>query len=246
MMNRQKVWTLEILLLLLGLALILSSCTDFCGDSVCGSGSILSEKREVAYFHSIEIRGGCQVLFEKSMQQELIVEAEQNILPLIKTWVRDDGTLIIENERSYHSSRGVTVYASMLEIRRFAIIGAGKIVGEHPFSCGELSLLIDGAGKIEMNVNAEKVFSTINGGGHIVLSGSAEFHRVKINGAGNLDALSFVSSVYELTIIGAGYCHIYVTDVLDVVLAGAGIIYYKGEPKAINSQITGAGRLVKL
>jgi hypothetical protein len=245
-MRKQKVWTLEILLLLLGLVLILFSCSDFCDDSVCGPDSILSEKREVAYFHSIEIWGSCQVFFKKDVQQELTVEAEQNILPLIKTWVRDDGTLIIENERSYHSSRGVTVYASMLEIRRFAIIGAGKIVGEHPFSCGELSLLIDGAGKIEMNVNAEKVFSTINGGGHIVLSGSAEFHRVKINGAGNLDALSFVSSVYELTIIGAGYCHIYVTDVLDVVLAGAGIIYYKGEPKAINSQITGAGRLVKL
>jgi hypothetical protein len=245
-MNRQKVWTLEILLLLLGLVLILSSCSDFCGDSVCGSGSILSEKREVASFHSIEIRGGCQVLFEKGVQQELIVEAEQNILPLIKTWVRNDGTLIIESEGSYNSRRGVTVYASMLEIRNFFIIGAGKVVGQQPFSTRELTLLIDGAGNIEMDVNAENVYSTINGGGHIGLSGSAEFHRVKINGAGNLDALDFVTSVYELTILGAGYCHIHVTDVLDVVLAGAGVIYYKGEPKVINSQITGAGRLVKL
>jgi len=245
-MNRQKVWTLEILLLLLGLALILSSCSDFCGDSVCGSGSILSEKGEVAYFHSIEIRGGCQVLFEKGLQQELIVEAEQNILPLIKTWVRNDGTLIVESERSYSSRRGVTVYASMLEVRNFSIIGVGKVVGKQPFSTGELTLLIDGTGNIEMNVNAENVYSTINGGGYVGLSGSAEFHRVKINGAGNLDALDFVTSVYELTIIGAGYCHIHVTDVLELVLAGAGIVYYKGEPKVINSQITGAGKLVKL
>lgn len=245
-MKRQKVWTLEILLLLLGLVLIVSSCSDFCDDSVCGPGSILCEKREVAYFHSIEIRGGCQVFFEKDVQQELIVEAEQNILPLIKTWVRNDGTLIIESERSYDSNRGVTVYASMLEIRSFVIVGAGKIVGEQPFSCSELTLIIDGAGYIEMNVNAENVYSTINGGGHVCLSGSAEFHRVKINGAGNLDALDFMTSVYELTIIGAGYCHIYVTDVLDVVLAGAGVIYYKGEPKVINSQITGTGRLIKL
>jgi hypothetical protein len=245
-MRKQKVWTLEILLLLLGLVLILFSCSDFCDDSVCGPDSILSEKREVAYFHSIEIWGSCQVFFKKDVQQELTVEAEQNILPLIKTWVRDDGTLIIESEKSYDSNKGVTVYASMLEIRSFVIVGAGKFVGEQPFSCSELTLIIDGAGYIEMNVNAENVYSTINGGGHICLSGSAEFHRVKINGAGNLDALDFVISVYELTIIGAGCCHIYVTDVLDVVLAGAGVVYYKGEPRVINSQITGAGKLIKL
>jgi hypothetical protein len=246
MMNRQKVWTFEILLLLLGYVLIISSCSDFCGDSVCGSGSILSEKREVGYFHSIEIRGGCQVLFEKGVQQELIVEAEQNILPLIKTWVRNDGTLIIESERSYDSRRGVTVYASMLEIQSFVIVGAGKVVGQQPFATGELTLLIDGAGSIEMNVNTENVYSTINGGGHIYLSGSAEFHKVEINGAGILDALDFLTSVYELTIFGAGYCHIYVTDILDVVLAGAGIVYYRGTPEVINSQISGAGKLIKL
>jgi len=245
-MNRQKVWTLEILLLLLGIVLMVSSCSDFCGDSVCGSGSILSEKREVAYFHSIEIRAACQVLFEKDVQQELIVEAEQNILPLIKTWVRNDGTLIIENERCCDSIKGVTVYASLLEIRSFVIVGTGKVIGQQPFSTGELNLRLDGAGTIEMNVNTKNVYSTINGAGHIGLSGSAESHRVKINGAGNLDALDFVTSVYELTIIGAGYCHIYVTDVLDVVLVGAGVVYYKGEPKVINSQITGAGKLVKL
>jgi hypothetical protein len=245
-MNRQNVWTLKILLLLLGLALMVSSCSDFCGDSVCGSGSILSETREVAYFHSIEIRGGCQVLFEKGVQQELIVEAEQNILPLIKTWVRNDGTLIVESERSDDSSIGVMVYASMLEIRSFVIVGAGKVVGLQPFATGELTLLIDGAGSIEMNVNTENVYSTINGGGHIDLSGSAEFHKVEINGAGILDALDFVTSVYELTISGAGYCCIHVTNVLDVVLAGAGIVYYRGTPGVINSQISGAGKLVKL
>jgi hypothetical protein len=245
-MKKQKVTTLDILLLLLGLALIVSSCSDFCGDSVCGSGSILSEIREVAYFDSIEIRVCCQVLFEKGVQQELIVEAEQNILPLIKTWVRNDGTLIVESERSYDSRRGVTVYASLLEIRSFVIVGAGKVIGQQPFSTGELTLRLDGAGTIEMNVNAENVYSTINGTGHIGLSGSADFHNVKINGAGILDALDFVTSVYELTIIGAGYCHIHVTDVLDVVLAGAGIVFYRGTPEVINSQISGAGKLVKL
>jgi hypothetical protein len=245
-MKRKNVWTLEVLLLVLGLLFILSSCSNMGDDSEWGSGPVISEKREVAYFHSIEILGSCQVIFVKDVQQELIVEAEHNILPLINTWVRNDGTLIIESERSYKSKRGVTVYVSMLEIRRFAIIGAGKIVGEQPFSCDELFLNIDGVGKMEMHVSAKNVHTRINGSGDIFLKGQADFHRVEIIGAGNLDALDFVTSMYEITIAGAGSCHIYVTDELDVILAGAGIVYYKGNPEVINAQISGAGKLIKL
>ncbi|MDH4220688.1 MAG: DUF2807 domain-containing protein [Candidatus Aminicenantes bacterium] len=245
-MKRKNVWTLEVLLLVLGLLFILSSCSNMGDDSVWGSGPVISEKRDVAFFHSIEIQGSCHVIFVKDVHQELIVEAEQNILPLINTWVKHDGTLIIDSERSYKSKKGVKVYASMLEIRRFAIIGAGEIASKQPFSCDELFLKIDGAGKMDMHVKAKNVYTRINGSGDILLSGSADFHSIEIIGAGNLDALDFVTSVYEITIAGAGYCHIYVTDKLDVILAGAGIVYYKGNPEVINAQISGAGKLVKI
>jgi hypothetical protein len=245
-MKRRNDWTLEVIFVLLGLIFFLSSCSNMGSHGERGSGPVLSEIREVAHFHSIEIQGSCQVIFKKDMQQELVVEAESNILPLIKTWVRNDGTLIIENERNYSSDEGVMIHVSMQEIRRFDILGAAKLVGEQAFSCNDLSLTIEGAGKIEMHVDAANVTGRIAGSGHIFLAGSTNFHDFKIIGAGKLEALNFVTSSYKISIAGAGQCHIHVTKILDLILAGAGIVYYKGDPEVINPQITGAGSLLKL
>lgn len=245
-MKKQNNWTLEVLLLLLGVIFFLSSCSNMGSDWEWGSGPVVSETREVAQFHSIEIMGNCQVIFKKDVQQELVVEAESNILPLIKTWVRPDGTLIIQNEKNFHSDSGITIYASMCEVRRFDIIGAAKLVGEQPFSCSDLTLIIDGAGRMEMHVDAANLTGRIEGSGCISLAGSADSHDFEIIGAGQLEALNFVVSRYKITIAGAGKCEIHVTNILDVILAGAGIVCYRGNPEVINSQITGAGSLIKL
>ena len=245
-MKKQTSWTLEMLLLLFGLIFLVSSCSNLGSDGEWGSGPVLREVREVAQFHSIEILGNCQVIFRKDVQQELVVEAEANILPLIKTWVRNDGTLIIENEKDFHSNKGVTVYASMCEIRRFAIFGAAEIKGEHPFSCNDLNLSIEGAGKMQMHVDANNVISSIVGGGDISLAGRAGSHNFEIIGAGILEALDFSTSSCKIYIAGAGTCRIHVMDALYVVLDGAGVVFYKGNPAVIDSQITGVGALIKL
>lgn len=177
-------------------------------DSVYGSGVVVEEIREVDSFHSVDILGSCDLYFVKGATQELRVITEDNILPLILTWVRYDGTLIIESKGSYTSSVGIKVYVSMVEIRRFAISGSGSIIGESPFSPQELHLMIAGSGSLE--------------------------------------ALDFLVSCYDIQIPGSGECRIHVEDVLNVVIAGSGNVYYKGFPSVVNTTIVGSGDVIHL
>lgn len=235
------------LLVFLGIPLVfLCSCRNHCHDSVFGSRIVMEEVRTVPFFHSIEILGSCQLFFIKDVEQKLRLEAEHNILSLIRTCVRNDGTLVIDSKRSYESDIGVKIYASMREIRGFAIYGSATVEGEQPFSCGGLDLLISGSGNMIMDAAAQKVFSSITGSGCIFLTGSAGFHRVIISGSGNLGALDFITSRYEITISGSGDCRIHVKDELDVILSGSGSVYFTGEPEVIHSSISGSGRLIKI
>jgi hypothetical protein len=197
-------------------------------------------------FHSVEIRGSCDLYFAQSATQELRVIADDNILPLILTWVRHDGTLIIESKGSYTSSVGVKVYASMVEIRGFTISGSGSIIGESPFSPHDLHLTIAGSGNMHMNARAHKIWSSVVGSGNIHLAGRAEYHNVTIAGSGSLDALDFPVSCYDIQIPGSGECRIHVEDVLNVVIAGSGNVYYKGYPSVINTTIVGSGDVIHL
>lgn len=224
------------------------SCRNICCDdeTTYGSGVIVEEIREVPSFHSVEIRGSCDLYFIQSAIQELRVIADDNILPLISTWVRHDGTLIVESKGSYSSRAGVKVYVSMVEIRGFSIAGSGSIIGESPFSPRELHLVIAGSGSMHMNARAHKVWSAIAGSGSIHLAGKSQHHMVTIAGSGSLEALDFVVSSYDIQIPGSGECRIYVKDVLNVVIAGSGNVYYRGYPSVINTTITGSGNVIHL
>ncbi len=224
------------------------SCRNICcdNDNVYGSGVVAEEIREVDSFHSVEILGSCDLYFVKSATQELRVITDDNILPLIHTWVRHDGTLIIEANSSYTTRIGVKVYVSMVEIRGFSITGSGNIYGESPFFPRELHLLIAGSGSMRMDARAQKVWTSIVGSGHIQLAGRAEYHNVTIAGSGNLEALDFLVSCYDIQIPGSGECHIHVEDVLNVIIAGSGNVYYKGSPSVINTTIIGSGDVIHL
>ncbi len=237
------------LFILIGIALVFTwSCRNICcdNDSVYGSGVVAEEIREVDFFHSVEIRGSCDLYFMKGATQELRIITDDNILPLILTWVRHDGTLIIESKGSYTSSAGVKVYVSMVEIRGFSIAGSGSIIGESPFSPRELHLMIAGSGSMFMNIRAQKVWSAIAGSGNIHLAGKAEYHNVTIAGSGSVEALDFPVSCYDIQIPGSGECRIHVEDVLNVIIAGSGNVYYKGSPSVINITIVGSGDVIHL
>lgn len=99
---------------------------------------------------------------------------------------------------------------------------------------------------MEMHVDANNIISRIAGGGDISLSGTTVSHDFEIAGAGILNAPNLTASSYKIHIAGAGTCHIHVKDALYVVLNGAGIVFYKGDPEILDSQISGAGTLIKL
>jgi hypothetical protein len=236
-------------LILVGIALVFTwSCQNICSDndSIYGSGVVVEEIREVASFHSVEIRGSCDFYVVKGATQELRVITDDNILPLILTWIRHDGTLIVESKGSYSSSAGVKVYASMIEIRGFGIAGSGSIFGESPFSPRELNLAIAGSGNIHMNVRAHKIWSSIAGSGNIHLAGKAEYHNITIAGSGSVEALDLLVSCYDIQIPGSGECRIHVEDVLNVVIAGSGNVYYRGYPSSINTTVVGSGDVIHL
>jgi len=227
---------------------LFSSCnylSDNDHNSVAGSGVVVEEIRDVAAFHSVETRGSCNVYFAKGAVQELRLVGEDNILALISTWVRHDGTLIIEPTKSYSSNSELRAYVTMQDIQGFRILGAGTIRGESIFSCESLNLDIIGAGNIEIDVRANSISSTITGSGNIFLAGRADFHSISISGAGHLKASKLETSITDIQISGAGNCYVFVRDVLNVRLTGAGDVYYSGSPSEINLQITGSGHVIK-
>lgn len=223
------------------------SCSSiFDSDCVDGSGRVIEENRPVSPFESVAIEGSADFFFTQDTTQLLRVQAEDNILPLIKTAVNRDGTLLISSDDCYSTSKGVKVYASMLEVKGLAIEGSGNIKSDRAFTANTLTLKIDGSGNIDLDVQLQTLTTTVLGSGNISLSGRADQHTVILDGLGSINALGFLVNKYSINLSGSGECRIHVLDELLVTISGSGTVFYRGNPAVVNSNITGSGRLVKL
>ncbi|MFC2142181.1 head GIN domain-containing protein [Acidobacteriota bacterium] len=214
--------------------------------SPIGSGALLRETRNVGVFDSVEMRTACHLFFSQGAGHKLHVEAEDHILPLIHTYVRPDRTLVIESLQNFDSSAGVKVYASMRDIRGFSIFGAGAVESQSSFSCRDLRLKLSGAYSVDMDVDADRIFTEAIGAGAISLRGRAEYHKITLSGAGVLRSADLDTLNSTIVLNGAGSASVRVRGTLDVTINGAGIVYYTGAPTNIRSQVYGAGQLVNL
>ena len=100
-----------LLSLLAILAISLTACNrvqvSFGGaNAVVGSGKVVSETREVSGFTSVSVSGSGQAQITVGDSDSLVIEAEDNILPLIETSVHKrpaEHRLEAEHQHQHHA-----------------------------------------------------------------------------------------------------------------------------------------------
>src|SRR4051812_28190640 len=99
------------------------------GSSVKGSGVAKTESRQVEPFTKIKIEGSgnVTVTVDPSQPQSLVLNADDNILPLVETTVHGD-TLIISSKESYSTRLGVHATINVASLDGAYISGSGDLV----------------------------------------------------------------------------------------------------------------------
>lgn len=226
------------------LAVSIVSC-KFPFGLVRGSGNIETETVEVSGFNEVHIIGIGNLIIEQGGEESLVIEADDNILPLIEAEVSGD-TLTIGIKRGFNfiPASKIKFYLTVIDLDNILLSGAGDIDGKK-FNTDTLEFEISGTGDIDFNINADKVETRSSGAGSITLSGKVDIQEIEISGLGKYDAEELESRKCEIVISGAGTATVNVSELLDINISGAGNVYYTGEPK-IDQNVSGIGRIRRL
>lgn len=214
-------------------------------DCIKGEGSIVSEDRNVKDFDGIELDISANVYLEKSNTFKLRIEAQENILDEIETYVSAGMLHIDYDDLCVISRRSVKIYISMPELTEIEVGGSGSVISSDTFDCKNLKLRISGSGDIEIGAIAQTIKCSINGSGDIELTGSADELEVSIRGSGDVEAIHTEAENVYVSVRGSGRSRVHATDYLEVDISGSGDVYYKGRPD-IDSDINGSGNLRRI
>jgi hypothetical protein len=225
----------------LAVSCIVINGDGFGGEKIHGSGTVISEEREVPAFDQIHLKGSGKVILTRASGHSVRVRTDDNIMPHIRTDV-ENGKLIISHEKKNIRPTVLTLYIAAANLQGVSIAGSGDIVGNDKFNSHRFYADIAGSGDITVGVSAENVESNISGSGSIYLFGATESYDATITGSGDVDAFDLKAKRTRVVITGSGNCRVNVSELLRAKITGSGDVLYKGHPEIIRS-ITGSGKV---
>jgi putative autotransporter adhesin-like protein len=188
--------------------------------SVSGSGTIIKETRNIADFKSLDVGGVFRVEVTAQKDFKVEVESDDNLLPFIKTDVRE-GTLHIETDKRLRSNSPIVVRISAPDIENLETSGASNISIEN-IKNARLGLDSSGASKVSVQ-------------------GETSVLVVDVSGASRIDAGSLSAGTAKVDASGATNVAVNVADELNANATGASRIIYSGAVKNLVKKTSGAG-----
>lgn len=235
----KKISSIVILLTIAGTAALLSSCKMTC---VKGSGHQVTENHKVTDFTRLNIDGGFHVNIKQDSSLNASITADDNLMKYIH--VESDGDeLHIYSKKSMCGSGEIIINIGVRNLQSLNGSGAVTFENEGQLNTKDLHIELNGAGKVDLNLNAANVTTEGRGASEIDLKGQATSNRVELTGSGKMHAFDFVVGKYDIHTTGASDCEINVLNELNVHTTGASDIKYKGNPSNVNSSKLGAGSL---
>ena len=202
-------------------ALVLSGCNF---SRKTGSGALKAEKRSVPAFNAVDISGAYEVEITAQKEQGVEIEGDDNILPLIKTEVRN-GVLEIYNEKAFSTKNKIRLRISAPVLEGVSTSGASDIV--------------------VTGVKSDQFKIDTSGAGSLKASGEAQALEVELSGAGEVDLKDLRAQKVKVTSSGAATADVYASEELTASVSGAGNVNYYGDPKVVNQDTSGAGSITK-
>lgn len=221
-----------------------------CGLSVVqGSGNIQTEARPVSGFDRVMFAGNGELVITQGDTESLTVEADDNLLPLIKTEVKN-GELFIGFDKEdwdtfYRPSQPIRFNLALDDLSALTLSGSGRatmaeLIADH------LLIEVSGSGSVEVDqLQASDLSLVLSGSGQVELSGQATLQEVGISGSGTYHGGDLESQTASVSSSGSGSGTLWVRESLEAKLSGSGSVSYYGSP-AVTSESSGSGSLTSL
>lgn len=227
------------ILFLISAIIAISGCIS---SQTSGSGNVINQTENVSGFDQVVLNGTGTLIITQGDNESLVVEAEDNVIPNINTEVTDNQLKIELKSYAINPTKPIKYHLTVKDLNSVTISGTGKIESDS-LNTTKLTIKIDGASEGNIaDLNVDQLIIDINGAGKLNIAGTATNQTIKILGAGNYSANNLTSKSASIDINGGGIATLRVSDILDVIINGAGDISYIGNPE-ITKQISGAGNI---
>jgi len=215
-------------------------------EYIKGSGTVVIENRDLKNFNQIQILGPGEVFIEQGESEGLKIEAENNVLSIIKSNVSNGILELGIKEGVSYWVKTLKYYISVKDLNSITLNGSSRLEIEK-LKGDKLSLVINGSGNGKVaDLTVNDLNLVINGSGRVKIQGETEKQNISIRGSGRYDGEELKSKDCKVDISGSGRVNVFVSNELKGQVVGSGRVWHTGDPKVVNVSIIGSGKVGKI
>lgn len=245
--------------LLLMTGLMFTGCYDH-WRHVEGNNNVTTETRQFPAFDKVINEGNFDVYIIQDSLSEVVIEAESNLIPLIRIRVQGSA-LEIDTQDDLRNNYPMKIYVHTTDLSEIKLSGSGSIhadnivtgnfesslsgSGDIFFSgtADKMRCFISGSGSLGLGIVCDELETDISGSGEMDIHGTANHGDFNISGSGSVHAYELTLQECYATISGSGNMQLTVEDYLKVNISGSGNVYYMGSP-SLDINISGSGSVI--
>ncbi len=182
-------------------------------DEVSAQQSLVVEP-----FNSVSVRGAAKVTLTQAEEQYVTYSAKKGNGFSAEVV---DSVLIVRAGK-----RGANLWIQTPDLRSIEFSGASKCKTQGVFATDTLSISVSGAGKADMEIQANRLDISTSGASKIELEGNADMMNISVSGASKIDAEELRVRIAEVRASGASKVALNVTDSLLTDCSGVSKIEY--------------------
>lgn len=192
-------------------------------------------------FTKIFLRGPYEVHLRQTSKCGLTILAKDSYFDKLEV-SSSGGELSIELDgKNFKNTKSIEVYIDFQDLEKLEIEGAVDLKCENQIKTTNLKLEFEGAGNVELYVDADKIISEIAGVGNFEIEGETDYHKVEFDGIGSYDAKDLRSKYTIVESNGIGSVSVYASNKFKGEANGIGSVDYYGDPDDVNIDASGLG-----
>ena len=207
------------LFLTLSFAVLLAAGCDW--HRIRGNGEAKTETRPVSAFTQIEASGYYELEWHPG-NPSLSITTDENLLSHINTRIQGS-QLKIDIDGPIAPSRGIKIVVTSSSLTTTELSGAVDFTAS-ALSGPKFSLETSGAAKVTLGGKVNRLLANLTG-------------------ACKLEAADLPADDVELSVTGAGKADVTAGNLLRAAITGAGKVTYGGNPKTVDKNVMGAGKI---
>ncbi|MDE3740823.1 head GIN domain-containing protein [Maribacter polysaccharolyticus] len=217
------------------LTLFLSSCGldinfgNF-GSGKKGNGNITSETREITgNFTEVSASEGLDVFVTEGTEFEITVEADDNIIDLIATDIRNDRLRIHTEENIGRATK--KIFVTLPEVTGLKSSSGAHLSTENRITSDKLEIDASSGANVHIELEANEVDIDASSGANLSISGDAGSVYVDASSGANINAKKLMAKICSAEASSGGNVSVNVSDALTADASSGGNISYSGDAK---------------